>query len=253
MNNIQFIDISKRKFLFITLKEDDLKELKVVERKIKKSNKAIVLSNNIKKKFKNFKDKKKLKRIENIIEFFDNNKIIYKDFLVEILNFIVVSQNKVPEEQAIYFLILENNNEINRRIIYMSNKYKEINIVTPNIKEFYNLEAENINVINNKRKSLVRANFIINIDFDEELLKSYFINRTATILNLSNNKILHLYNLDGMIINNVKLYQDDELYSIQDIYAVNKNNEILSKKIFEKIEGREVNFIGNNGPIILTK
>ena len=56
-----------------------------------------------------------------------------------------------------------------------------------------------------------------------------------------------------MIINNVKLYQDDELYSIQDIYAVNKNNEILSKKIFEKIEGREVNFIGNNGPIILTK
>ena len=253
MNNIQFIDISKRKFLFITLKEDDLKELKVVERKIKKANKAIVLSNNIKKKFKNFKDKKKLKRIENIIEFFDNNKIIYKDFLVEILNFIVVSQNKVPEEQAIYFLILENNNEINRRIIYMSNKYKEINIVTPNIKEFYNLEAENINVINNKRKSLVRANFIINIDFDEELLKSYFINRTATILNLSNNKILHLYNLDGMIINNVKLYQDDELYSIQDIYAVNKNNEILSKKIFEKIEGREVNFIGNNGPIILTK
>ena len=87
MNNIQFIDISKRKFLFITLKEDDLKELKVVERKIKKANKAIVLSNNIKKKFKNFKDKKKLKRIENIIEFFDNNKIIYKDFLVEILNY----------------------------------------------------------------------------------------------------------------------------------------------------------------------
>ena len=125
-----------------------------------------------------------------------------------------------------------------------------INIVSPNVKEFYNIEDENVIVINNKKKSLKRAKFIVNIDFDEEILKQYFINRDAVILNLSSNKIKNLLGFDGAIINNVRIINDNEVYSMQDMYIANKTNYDI---INLKIANRDFALIGNNTVITLTK
>ena len=68
-----------------------------------------------------------------------------------------------------------------------------INIVTSNIKQFAGLEEEAeqnfepISVLNNKRKSLRNAKYILNVDFSGEKIKEYSIDRTAVIFNIANN------------------------------------------------------------------
>ena len=190
----------------------------------------------------------KTAKIVEIIEFYEQDKTLYKDYFEEILNIVIQENKLIPEEQTIYFLARKN--EIKDRIENMKEKYKLINIVSPNVKEFYNIEDENVIVINNKKKSLKRAKFIVNIDFDEEILKQYFINRDAVILNLSSNKIKNLLGFDGVIINNVRIINDNEVYSMQDMYIANKTNYDI---INQKIANRDFALIGNNTVITLTK
>ena len=65
-----------------------------------------------------------------------------------------------------------------------------IYIVTENIEKLKKLEdraeenLEMLAVLNNKRKSLARAKYIINFDFNRENINQYNINRTAVLLNL---------------------------------------------------------------------
>ncbi len=246
MSKIRLIDIKKSRFDFLLC--DKLKKIynlnKIIYeiKKAQKNKEKVVLSKRVKKEFS------KTAKIAEIIEFYEQDKTLYKDYFEEILNIVIQENNLIPEEQTIYFLARKN--EIKDRIENMKEKYKLINIVSPNVKEFYNIEDENVIVINNKKKSLKRAKFIINIDFDEEILKQYFINRDAVILNLSSNKIKNLLGFDGVIINNIRIINDNEVYSMQDMYIANKTNYDI---INQKIANRDFALIGNNTVITLTK
>lgn len=246
MSKIRLIDIKKSKFDFLLC--DKLKKIhnlnKIIYeiKRAQKNKEKVVLSKKVKKEFM------KTAKIVEIIEFYEQDKTLYKDYFEEILNIVIQENKLIPEEQTIYFLARKN--EIKDRIENMKEKYKLINIVSPNVKEFYNIEDENVIVINNKKKSLKRAKFIVNIDFDEEILKQYFINRDAVILNLSSNKIKNLLGFDGVIINNVRIINDNEVYSMQDMYIANKTNYDI---INQKIANRDFALIGNNTVITLTK
>lgn len=126
--------------------------------------------------------------IEDVIKVNENSKAIYCTFIIEILNNIIKIKNEQAEEQSIYVLT---NNEVDAKLLENFKKqYKMIYIVTENIEKLKKLEdraeenLEMLAVLNNKRKSLARAKYIINFDFNRENINQYNINRTAVLLNL---------------------------------------------------------------------
>ncbi len=214
-------------------------------------NTKIILSKQIKNIEKNIKNKAKIRNIHNIVENYDKNKNLYNNYIKEIVNNVIQLKGEMPEEQSIYILIKENKLQNVNKIINMVSNYKTINIVTPNVNNFIKLEnnleeaEEMLTILNNKRKSLARAKYIINVDFTLEEIIQYNICRTAVIFNLSNFKLLNMRNFDGIIINNIKIKTyDKEQFDLQDEYICgisNKNEEIL-----ERIKKCYYNLIGNN-------
>lgn len=135
-----------------------------------------------------FHYKKHQNYIEDVIKENENSKAIYCTFIIEILNNIIKIKNEQAEEQSIYVLT---NNEVDAKLLENFKKqYKMIYIVTENIEKLKKLEdraeenLEMLAVLNNKRKSLARAKYIINFDFNRENINQYNINRTAVLLNL---------------------------------------------------------------------
>ena len=110
-----------------------------------------------------------------------------------------------------------------------------------------NLEesSETFAVLNNKKKSLTRAQYIINVDFNEKEILEYNINRTATIINLNKGK-LHLNNFDGYVINNIEVNSENQKFDVKDLYLA---NIISAKQIQDIIESGKYRLIGNNGYI----
>ena len=105
--------------------------------------------------------------------------------------------------------------------------------------------SETFAVLNNKKKSLTRAQYIINVDFNEKEILEYNINRTATIINLNKGK-LHLNNFDGYVINNIEINSENQKFDVKDLYVA---NIISAKQIQDIIESGKYKLIGNNGYI----
>ena len=130
--------------------------------------------------------------------------------------------------------------------------------------KFLNEYETIITVTNNKKKSLKRAKIIVNIDFENETLKKYNINRKAIIINVEKDIIIESNTFDGININNLDINISQELKAFFEEYnLLNKTSltilyeSILNKKdslenIKERIKKDGVNIIrliGNNGLI----
>lgn len=235
--------------IIYTLYSLNKKGIKKIERKIKTINVPIILSKEIKENAK--KEEYKNTKIYKIIKSLKEDKTIFRKYIEEVLNNVVTRTKEFPEQQSLYILAKSENAKIKNEIISMLSRYKAINIVTTNLREFQKLEEkldknlETFTVLNNKRKSLARAQYIINIDFSEEELLEYNINRTANIFNLNTEK-LHLNNFDGYIINNIEINSNNQKYDIKDLYLANMINEEDMKNI---IKSGQYKLIGNNGYI----
>lgn len=244
-------DDKKITYIIYKYKEHQDRMINKIDRKIgrivgKNKKTRIILSKEIK---EICKDKKEYKHIYSLIKYYEGNKQIFNDCIEEILENVIKIQNETKEEQSIYILAKSNQVKNENRIINMLFNYKAINIVTPNIKDFKKLEdfldehLETISIINNKRKSLSRAKYIINIDFSKDELLEYNINRTATIFNL-NYERLDIKNFDGVIINNININNLQEKFDIQDLYLT---KEISIEDISNYIKEGDYKLIGNNG------
>lgn len=124
--------------------------------------------------------------------FFVDGKGLFKYIIYEILIYIINIQNRKAELEDI-FIVANNIDEIMLdNIIFLSTKFKNINIVSKNIEKYkyiedivYNNTGNNVILLNNKMKSLKRAKFIVNVDNSIEELNEYLIYRKAIIINLN--------------------------------------------------------------------
>ena len=149
-------------------------------------------------------------------------------------------------------------------IIYIAKNIKTVNIVTNHIDKckkleeyLYNEFGIMLNVSNNKRRSLLKAETIINIDFPEETLNKYKIYDNAIIINLNEKINIESKRFNGININYYKIqtpnkyksnnFQDEIIYESL-IYG--KKYEYINNKII-KDELKINKLIGNNG--IITK
>ena len=243
----------KIEYICYTVQNKEEKTLRKIENIVRKNiNTNIILSRRIKEIASNKENTKIYQNVNKIIKNNKESKNIYIDFAREVIKSIIERKKQIPEEQSLSILIDTKDYNNTQLINELMTQYKMINIVTSNRKQFESLEEEAeqnfepISVLNNKRKSLSDAKYILNVDFSGDKIAEYCINRTAIIFNIANTKIDKLIYFDGNIINNVKLVSNGE-FELQDEYDIQREKWI--KAVREKIEKNEYELIGNRGNI----
>ena len=107
-------------------------------------------------------------------------------------------------------------NEITDLLIEMikilSKQYKKLTIVTNHIEKLRKIEKEikekeGILIIlsNNKNKSLLKSQVIINMDFNQELINQYKIYEEAIIINAEENIRIDAIRFNGIVINDYEI------------------------------------------------
>lgn len=222
-NIITVKKIDELHYLYIIPKEN----IKIMQKIINRNSKErIILSKELKKYEKELNLSKKGSQM--------------RFFIYDILKYITNKINIKIELQNLYILANQYNKENIEIIKYLSNKVKTINIVTNSIGKYskleeklYNEEGILITITNNKNKGLKRANFIINLDFDNEAIKDYNMNMNSIIINCANNKIDVLRYFQGMIINDIEI-KIEELEENKDLYKEFDKTEIYNSFQNEK-------------------
>ncbi len=164
--------------------------------------------------------------------FFVDGKGLFKYIIYEILIYIINIQNRKAELEDI-FIVANNIDEIMLdNIIFLSTKFKNINIVSKNIEKYryiedivYNNTGNNVILLNNKMKSLKRAKFIVNVDNSIEELNEYLIYRKAIIINLNDE-------INNKHKNEISIIQDTKEHVNQD---TTKKRKIVTLTGFEGI------------------
>lgn len=252
--NIKMIESDdKIEYICYTVHNKEEKTLRKIENIVRKNaNSNIILSRRIKEIASNKENIEIYQNVNKIIKNSKESKNIYRNFVRTIIKSVIERKKQIPEEQSLSILIDTKDYNNTQLISELMTQYKMINIVTSNRKQFAGLEEEveknfePISVLNNKRKSLKNAKYILNVDFSEDKIAEYCINRTAIIFNIANTKIEKLMYFDGNIINNVKLINNGE-FELQDEYNIQR--EKWSEAVREKIEKNEYELIGNRGNV----
>lgn len=198
-----------------------------------------------------------------------SKKCIMNYMLLEILKYVFKNQGKVMGLEDIYFLIDKDEEISLKNIIMLSKIFKTTNIVTGDINKFekitetlFNEDETVISISNNKKKSLRRAKYIVNFDFDTEKLIQYSINRTAVIINVNNDMKIENIAFEGICINNINIEIPNEIEKYFDILTekIDKTTLYVSllnrKQELERIRTRIkddnihiLDLIGYNGTI----
>lgn len=243
-NIIVIQNIKNDEYIYRVPRISNLKRLRKILNKSKA--KKIILS-------------KELKKYSKELGIEENNKIP-KYLIYNILKYIENIINTQIELQSIYFLTNVYNSENIQTISNLAENIKSVNVITNKLKEYNRLEKKLydtgnlIAITNNKRKSLRKANFIINLDLTNEELGSYNINRNSIIINCANEKITKLSCFEGIIINNIQIKGEDNEFGNSFDYIDILTNHILKGNIYDKsinmVKNIQItNLIGNNGII----
>ena len=175
--NTDFLDklIIRKKHKTVKSSEKNLKKTEVIENLNYATNNIIKTKSFIK---------------ERKIFFFDGNGL-FEYIIYEILMYIINIQNRKPELEDIYIIANNIDEVMLGNIIFLSTKFKNVNIVSKNIGKYdyietlvYNNTGNSVILLNNKRKSLRRAKYIINVDNSIKELNEYLIYRKAIIINM---------------------------------------------------------------------
>ena len=174
-------------------------------------------------------------------------------------------------ENAIIEIIQENDNkgkqtdlgEIGSRLQKKYSDFDVRNYGYSSLSTFINeMDGFKTYKVNNKKKSLRRAKYIVNFDFDTEKLIQYSINRTAVIINVNNDMKIENIAFEGICINNINIEIPNEIEKYFDILTekIDKTTLYVSllnrKQELERIRTRIkddnihiLDLIGYNGTI----
>lgn len=159
------------------------------------------------------------------------------------------SNNIKISDARIAVAVNDKNDWVENIIKYLSEDFKSVNIVTNNIRTFKALEEKlfeesgmAITVTNNKRRSLLKDDIILNIDFPGEILNRYSINENSIIISIEENVKIHKKRFNGKVICDYKIrlkpnsqisedlnkipYKCFDLKDLVECYIINAPNEI---------------------------
>lgn len=213
---------------------------------------------------------KNIKRYEDFMNYlFSNNiDIVEGKWLFEVLEYDIIKyiqekKNLKKEDLTIAILI----NRITEISLYnlkkIAKEYKKVNVITNHIEIFKKVEKQILDeegimiaVSNNKRKSLVNAKIILNVDFPQELINKYNIYDEAIIVNIQGNIRITKKRFNGMCINDYEIKVnnkaeldevEEKFFSVKDVYEANLYKKQPIDNIIRKLERDKVEILELEG------
>lgn len=167
-----------------------------------------------------------------------NGRFLFKVLAPDILEYIITKKELNIDELKIVILANDLDYVIEDNIRVISEKYKNITIVTRNLNKFkpllsnlYENEGIVIALTNNKKRSLSKANIILNFDFSEEIINKYTIYDNANIINFKGKIRIYKKRFNGSNINNYEvILKKDKLEEI-----VNFDEKLIKQNYIRNI------------------
>lgn len=266
----------EKKFNIIRIQENTIilpieensteKQLEKIAMKTKKivqkhsNSKKVVLSKEI------YKEQKYINYLNTYGLEIQDGKWLFEILLPNVVEYII---NKRKIEKVNISMLINDLTDIElENIKNLARKYKSINIVTNHIEKFRKLEKQLqedegiiITITNNKKKSLMKSQIILNIDFPKELINKYNIKDEAIIVNLKGNIRINKKRFNGLNINNYEIdFRNDKKndkslknkFYLKDLYQSELYKKQRISEIKEKIKNDKViikSLILNNGEL----
>lgn len=177
---------------------------------------------------------------------------LFEVLATDVIKYIINKKKLENEKIIISVLINDLTNVEYENINILAKKYKTINVVTNHIEKFKKLEDKLLNedgititLTNNKKKSLLRSQIILNVDFPNELINKYSINDDAIIINIHGKVKIDKKRFNGLNVNNYEIdFRDDikenidavDSFYLKDIYE----SELYKREGFYSIRERLV-------------
>lgn len=191
---------------------------------------------------------------------------LFEILLPDTIEYII---NKKKIEKTNISIMINDLTEIElENIKTLARKYKSINIVTNHIEKFKKLQKQLqeeygiiITITNNKKKSLMKSQIILNIDFPNELINKYNIQDEAIIVNLKAKIKINRKRFNGLNISNYEIdFREDKKnnkalnskYNLRDLYESELYKKQRISEIRRKIKNDKVcikRLILNNGEL----
>jgi len=162
----------------------------------------------------------------NDIKIFDG-RWLEKYLSIKILDYIEQQKNLKKGETEIAITVNQITDFSVEIIKVLAKQYKRLTIVTKYIEKLKNIEKEIYNnegillvISNNQKKSLLKPQIILNIDFNKELLNKYRINDNSIIVNLEGDMKIESKRFNGINVNDYEVLIGRE----EIIWRPNMNN-----------------------------
>ena len=203
----------------------------------------------------------------NNIKIFDG-RWLEKYLSIQIIDYIIM-QKQIKKEETEIAITVNQITDLSIEIIkILAKDYKRLTVITSHIEKLKNIEKEILEkegiliiVSNNQKKSLLKPQIILNIDFNKEILNKYKINENAIIINLEGNMKIEDKRFNGINVNDYEIYvgreeliwrQNFKKYRTKDLleavlYMKDTFNSISTKIRKNKVSIKEV--YGINGKI----
>lgn len=176
----------------------------------------------------------------NNIKVFDG-RWLEKYISFEILDYVIEQKGLKKQETEIAITTNEITDLSIEIIKVLAKQYKRVTVVTNYInklrkieKEIYEKNGILIVVSNNQRKSLLKPQIILNLDFNKEVFNRYKINENALIINLEGDMKILTKRFNGININDYEI----EVGKEENIWRENmknfKNKDLLEAVLYMK-------------------
>lgn len=164
-----------------------------------------------------------------------------KYLCIQILDYITQQKNIKKEETEIAITVNQITDFSIEIIKNLAKQYKKLTAVTNHIeklrkieKDIYDKEGILIVVSNNQKKSLLKTQIILNIDFSKVVLNKYKINENAIIVNLEGDMKINEKRFNGINVNDYEIEVVREEIIWRENMKKFKNKDLLEAQLFMK-------------------